>query len=110
MPYINQAHTALPGLAVVEIAAADDTTAFAIQELLAARCAPPGCLPGQWKHGDAVAVGRDTDSTGHRDRVAAHPRRGQVRYEIRRNPTHAAGSQLPCGFPGVDPVAATLTR
>jgi len=28
-----------PGLAVVEVAAADDETAFAIQELLAARCA-----------------------------------------------------------------------
>ncbi|MFI8529966.1 DUF6207 family protein [Streptomyces aquilus] len=39
MREINQAHTALPGLAVVEIAAADDTTAFAVQELLAARCA-----------------------------------------------------------------------
>ncbi|MFF0094906.1 DUF6207 family protein [Streptomyces canus] len=28
-----------PGLAVVEVAAADDETALAIQELLAARCA-----------------------------------------------------------------------
>jgi hypothetical protein len=28
-----------PGLAVVEVAAADDETAFAVQELLAARCA-----------------------------------------------------------------------
>ncbi|MGW1622718.1 DUF6207 family protein [Streptomyces sp. NPDC002172] len=36
---INDAHVAVPGLAVVEIAAADDTTAFAVQELLAARCA-----------------------------------------------------------------------
>ncbi|GAA4050759.1 hypothetical protein GCM10022233_21700 [Streptomyces shaanxiensis] len=27
-----------PGLAVVEVAAADDETAFAIQQLLAARC------------------------------------------------------------------------
>ncbi|MET9914332.1 DUF6207 family protein [Streptomyces sp. NPDC006476] len=36
---INDAHVAEPGLAVVEIAAADDATAFAIQEMLAARCA-----------------------------------------------------------------------
>ncbi|MFF4508390.1 DUF6207 family protein [Streptomyces sp. NPDC001401] len=36
---INEAHVALPGLAVVEVAAADAETAFAIQELLAARCA-----------------------------------------------------------------------
>lgn len=42
VPYmreINEAHVALPGLAAVEVAAADDQTAFAIQELLAARCA-----------------------------------------------------------------------
>jgi hypothetical protein len=34
---INDAHVARPGLAVVEVAAADDETAFAVQELLAAR-------------------------------------------------------------------------
>ncbi|MER6127850.1 DUF6207 family protein [Streptomyces sp. NPDC001795] len=39
MRQINDAHVAEPGLAVVEVAAADDATAFAIQELLAARCA-----------------------------------------------------------------------
>jgi hypothetical protein len=39
MRQINDAHVAEPGLAVVEIAAADDETAFAVQELLAARCA-----------------------------------------------------------------------
>ncbi|MGW2050831.1 DUF6207 family protein [Streptomyces sp. NPDC001858] len=39
MKQINDAHVALPGLAVVEVAAADDATAFAIQELLAGRCA-----------------------------------------------------------------------
>ncbi|WEP01045.1 DUF6207 family protein (plasmid) [Streptomyces sp. FXJ1.172] len=39
MRQINDAHVAVPALAVVEVAAADDTTAFAIQELLAARCA-----------------------------------------------------------------------
>ncbi|MFI2433206.1 DUF6207 family protein [Streptomyces sp. NPDC018693] len=33
------AHVAEPGLPVVEIAATDDETAFAIQELIAARCA-----------------------------------------------------------------------
>ncbi|MFJ4517487.1 DUF6207 family protein [Streptomyces sp. NPDC088816] len=36
---INDAHVAEPGLAVVEVAAADDETAFAVQELLAARWA-----------------------------------------------------------------------
>ena len=36
---INDAHVAVPGLAVVEVAAADDATAFAVQELLAARFA-----------------------------------------------------------------------
>ncbi|KFG06968.1 MULTISPECIES: DUF6207 family protein [Streptomyces] len=39
MKQINEAHVAVPGLAVVEVAAADDETAFAIQKLLAARCA-----------------------------------------------------------------------
>ncbi|MGW6216754.1 DUF6207 family protein [Streptomyces sp. NPDC055109] len=37
-PFLN-AHVAEPGLAVVEIAAADDATALAIQQLLAERCA-----------------------------------------------------------------------
>ncbi|WP_190100625.1 DUF6207 family protein [Streptomyces griseoflavus] len=36
---INDGHVAEPGLAVVEIAAADDETAFAVQELLATRWA-----------------------------------------------------------------------
>jgi hypothetical protein len=36
---INDAHMAEPGLAVVEIAAADDATAFALQAALAARWA-----------------------------------------------------------------------
>ncbi|MFJ9154276.1 DUF6207 family protein [Streptomyces sp. NPDC102270] len=39
MREITDAHVAEPGLAAVEVAAADDETAFAIQELLAARCA-----------------------------------------------------------------------
>lgn len=39
MRQINDAHVAVPGLAVVEVAAADDATAFAVQELLAVRCA-----------------------------------------------------------------------
>jgi hypothetical protein len=37
MRQINDARVARPGLAVVEVAAANDETAFAIQELLAAR-------------------------------------------------------------------------
>lgn len=36
---IHDAHVAEPGLAVIEVAAYDDATAFAVQELLAARCA-----------------------------------------------------------------------
>ncbi|GGR08119.1 hypothetical protein GCM10010261_62430 [Streptomyces pilosus] len=39
MKPINEAHVAEPGLAVVEVAAADDNTAFAIQELLASQWA-----------------------------------------------------------------------
>jgi hypothetical protein len=36
---INDGHVAEPELAVVEVAAADDETAFAVQELLATRWA-----------------------------------------------------------------------
>ncbi|MFJ8637312.1 DUF6207 family protein [Streptomyces sp. NPDC093568] len=39
MRSINEARVAEPALAVVEVAAADDVTAFAIQALLAGRCA-----------------------------------------------------------------------
>lgn len=42
MPYmgpISKVHVEQPGLAVVEIAACDDQTAFAVQELLAERWA-----------------------------------------------------------------------
>lgn len=36
---ITEVHVAEPGLAVVEVAACDDQTAFAVQELLAGRWA-----------------------------------------------------------------------
>ncbi|GAA4340062.1 DUF6207 family protein [Streptomyces venetus] len=39
MKPINEAHVAQPGLAVIDIAAADDLTAFAVQEALAGRWA-----------------------------------------------------------------------
>ncbi|GHD35613.1 hypothetical protein GCM10010313_83120 [Streptomyces violarus] len=39
MKPINEAHLVEPGLAVVEVAACDDRTAFAVQELLAGRWA-----------------------------------------------------------------------
>ncbi|MFB7600404.1 DUF6207 family protein [Streptomyces sp. NPDC056160] len=39
MRQINDAHVARPGLAVVEVAATDDATVFAIQELLSGQCA-----------------------------------------------------------------------
>ncbi|MDQ0771555.1 hypothetical protein QF026_000021 [Streptomyces aurantiacus] len=39
MKPINDAHVAQPGLAVVEVAAADDATAFALQDLLATQYA-----------------------------------------------------------------------
>ncbi|POX55328.1 hypothetical protein C3489_11110 [Streptomyces sp. Ru71] len=39
MKPINEVHVAEPGLVVVEVAAADDETAFAFQEALAARWA-----------------------------------------------------------------------
>ncbi|MDG9709503.1 DUF6207 family protein [Streptomyces sp. DH10] len=38
MRQIADVHVAEPGLAVVEVAAADDETALAVQELLATRC------------------------------------------------------------------------
>ncbi|MFH9016121.1 DUF6207 family protein [Streptomyces sp. NPDC017943] len=39
MKPINEAHVAQPGLAVVDVAACDERTAFAVQELLAGRWA-----------------------------------------------------------------------
>ncbi|POX57843.1 hypothetical protein C3492_41235 [Streptomyces sp. Ru62] len=39
MKPISEVHVAEPGLAVVEVAACDDETAFALQELLAGRWA-----------------------------------------------------------------------
>ena len=39
MKSISEAHVAQPGLAVVDIAACDDETAFLVQELLAGRWA-----------------------------------------------------------------------
>ncbi|MFE2625631.1 DUF6207 family protein [Streptomyces caelestis] len=39
MKPISEAHVAQPGLAVVDVAACDDQTAFAVQELLAGRWA-----------------------------------------------------------------------
>ncbi|WP_240436547.1 DUF6207 family protein [Streptomyces sporangiiformans] len=39
MTLINEAHVAEPGLVIVEVAAADDATAFAFQEAIAARWA-----------------------------------------------------------------------
>ncbi|MFB7115727.1 DUF6207 family protein [Streptomyces sp. NPDC056190] len=39
MRQINDAYVTVPGLAVVEVAAADDETAFTVQDLLAERCA-----------------------------------------------------------------------
>ncbi|WP_314416201.1 DUF6207 family protein [Streptomyces kroppenstedtii] len=39
MKQINDAHVARPGLAVVDVAAADDHTAFTVQHLLAAHYA-----------------------------------------------------------------------
>ena len=38
MKQINESQVAVPGLAVMEVAAADDDTAFAVQQLLGARC------------------------------------------------------------------------
>ncbi|MDQ0710556.1 hypothetical protein QFZ55_008184 [Streptomyces luteogriseus] len=59
MKPINEAHVAEPGLAVVEVAAADDETGFAVQELLAARCAiaPADATP--------VAQSRSAGGPGH---------------------------------------------
>ncbi|WP_307704511.1 DUF6207 family protein [Streptomyces sp. V1I6] len=57
MRQINDAHVAKPGLAVVEVAAADDETAFAVQELLAARwgIAPADRTPREPAYGCAAS-------------------------------------------------------
>ncbi|MGW2103063.1 DUF6207 family protein [Streptomyces olivaceoviridis] len=46
MKPISEVHVAEPGLAVVEVAACDDETAFAVQELLASRSRPLGARAG----------------------------------------------------------------
>ncbi|MFJ8143369.1 DUF6207 family protein [Streptomyces sp. NPDC096013] len=57
MKQTDDAHVAFPGLAVVEVATADDETAFTVQELLAAQC--------------AVAPADRTDPGARRTRPAA---------------------------------------
>ncbi|MET9793543.1 DUF6207 family protein [Streptomyces canus] len=65
MGEITDAHVAEPGLAVVEVTAADDETAFTIQELLAAQRAiapadrttrEPGWQQGGRDHAPLAAV------------------------------------------------------
>ncbi|MGV9255333.1 DUF6207 family protein [Streptomyces sp. NPDC003697] len=51
MKPISKVHVAEPGLAVVEIAACDDETAFAVQELLAGRWATPTADITTWAPG-----------------------------------------------------------
>ncbi|MGW2713943.1 DUF6207 family protein [Streptomyces sp. NPDC001356] len=46
MKPISEVHVAEPGLAVVEVAACNDETAFAVQELLAGRSRPRGARAG----------------------------------------------------------------
>ncbi|MFD3932640.1 DUF6207 family protein [Streptomyces sp. NPDC058614] len=53
---INAAHVVEPGLAVVEVAAFDDATAFAVQELLA----------GRWATATADRTTRDPGEPGVR--------------------------------------------
>lgn len=53
---INETHVEQPGLAVVEIAACDDQTAFAVQELLA----------GRWATATADRTTRDPGQPGVR--------------------------------------------
>jgi hypothetical protein len=56
MKPISEAHVAQPGLAVVEIAACDDQTAFAVQTLLA----------GQWATAQAESTTRAPGEPGVR--------------------------------------------
>nr|WP_248003572.1 DUF6207 family protein [Streptomyces sp. RLB1-33] len=65
MRAILDAHVAEPGLAVVEIAAADDATAFAIQDLLTERCAaaPADRQTGRPEIQASRASGRGSSST-----------------------------------------------
>jgi hypothetical protein len=62
---INEAHVAEPGLAVVEIAARDDQTAFAVQDLIAAR----------WAIAPAERTTRDPGEPGVRLRCFLNLRR-----------------------------------
>ncbi|MGA5895155.1 DUF6207 family protein [Streptomyces venetus] len=65
MKPINEAHVAQPGLAVVDVAAADDQTAFAIQETLA----------GRWATAPADRTTRELGEPGLRLRSHLHVRR-----------------------------------
>jgi hypothetical protein len=56
---ITEAHVAEPGLAVVEVAACDDQTAFAVQELLA----------GRWATSEADRTTREAGEPGVRLRL-----------------------------------------
>ncbi|MFF3371344.1 DUF6207 family protein [Streptomyces sp. NPDC002680] len=71
---IDEAHAEQPGLAVVEIAACDDQTAFAVQKLLAA----------QWATATADRTTRDPGQPGVRLRCYL-----DVRQEL--NPQHRTG-------------------
>ncbi|MFE5084508.1 DUF6207 family protein [Streptomyces mirabilis] len=61
---MNEAHVAEPGLVVVEVAAADDRTAFAFQEALASR----------WATATTDRTTRDAGEPGVRPRCFLHLR------------------------------------
>ncbi|MFB6963212.1 DUF6207 family protein [Streptomyces sp. NPDC056309] len=86
MRRIIDAHVAVPGLAVVEVAAADDETAFTVQELLAARCAVA----------PAERTTREPDEPGVRLRFSSRPTHGvpgakRPAVRCHRHPLRRAG-------------------
>lgn len=93
---INVAHVARPGLAVVEVTAADDETAFAVQALPSSlvsisRCAGmggawPGVVPPGRRSGRRARAGpaQDAETTDHCRSGEARAQQSEGRCSIRR--------------------------
>ncbi|XDO63717.1 DUF6207 family protein [Streptomyces sp. RLB1-33] len=75
----NDAHVAEPGLAVMEVAAADDQTALALQEVLAT----PASDPASAVRDRVPWFGRFSVQVLRAEHQGASPRRG---FSVRRRP------------------------
>ncbi|MEV5010380.1 DUF6207 family protein [Streptomyces sp. NPDC055692] len=93
MEPINEAHVVEPGLAVVEVAACDDQTAFAVQELLATRWATATADFSRCRirdGGRTASSPTPASSTAHGPTPLPHPLRCQP--VLRHNRAAADGS------------------